>query len=144
MITDEYEPSPSARVRDQVALYEATDGREGGTLEGKPVIIVSHRGVRTGKIRKTPLMRIEYDGTYIVAASAGGAPDHPRWYSNVVANPIVQVQDGPVVRRMRAREVTGSEKTALWSVADAAWPPFPSYRATAAPREIPLLVLESA
>jgi deazaflavin-dependent oxidoreductase (nitroreductase family) len=144
MLAEEYEPSPSARVRDQVALYEATDGREGGTLEGKPVVIVTHRGARSGKIRKTPLMRIEHDGTYILAASAGGAPNHPRWYYNLVAHPVIQVQDGPVIRQMRAREVAGAEKTALWKVADAAWPHFPSYRVAAAPRKIPLLVLEAA
>lgn len=138
----DYAPSPSERVRDQVALYEATDGREGGTLEGRPVVILTTRGAKTGKIRKAPLIRIEQDGVYAVVASAGGAPGHPAWYRNIVADPVVRLQDREHLRTVRAREVHGAEKTRWWSVAEAHWPHFPEYRARAAGREIPIVVLE--
>jgi len=91
---EQYLPSPSQRVRDQVARYEATDGREGGTLEERPVVILTMTGATSGKIRKAPIMRIERDGTYIAVASAGGAPNHPAWYHNLLANPDVRLQDG--------------------------------------------------
>ena len=92
----EYEPSPEPRVRDQVELYESSGGKEGTTLQGVPVVIVTTRGVKSGKLRKVPLMRVEHDGTYAIVASKGGAPKHPVWYYNLVANPHVEVQDGPV------------------------------------------------
>jgi F420H(2)-dependent quinone reductase len=139
----QYEPSPSDRVRQQVALYEATNGKEGATLEGKPVVILTTQGAKTGKIRKTPLIRIEQDGTYAVVASAGGAPRHPRWYHNVTAHPLVQLQDGEKIQWMRARELSGEEKARWWTVAESRWPHFPEYRATAH-RDIPILVLEPA
>src|SRR5882724_7023483 len=107
---EQYVPSPSRRVRDQVARYEATDGREGATLEGRPVVILTMTGATSGKIRKTPVMRVERDGTYIAVASAGGAPNHPAWYRNLLANPDVRLQDGARVHRLRAREVFGEEK----------------------------------
>src|SRR5882762_5633162 len=106
-VAEQYLPSPSARVRDQVALYEATEGREGGTLEGRPVVILTMTGAASGKIRKTPVMRIEQDGTYVAVASAGGAPNHPAWYRNLLANPDVRLQDGARLYRLRAREVFG-------------------------------------
>src|SRR5882757_6205825 len=138
----EYAPSPSERVRDQVARYEATDGRDGGTLEGRPVIILTTTGARTGKIRKTPLIRIEQNGVYAVVSSAGGAPEHPAWYRNVVADPLVRLQDHEQVHAVRAREVHGAEKARWWQVAEARWPYFPEYRAKAVGREIPVVVLE--
>ncbi|MFE2428962.1 nitroreductase family deazaflavin-dependent oxidoreductase [Streptomyces sp. NPDC059373] len=138
----EYAPSPSERVRDQVALYEATDGREGGTLEGRPVVILTTRGAKTGKIRKTPLIRIEHDATYAVVASAGGAPEHPAWYRNVLADPVVRLQDHDRIHLVRAREVSGEEKARWWGIAEAHWPHFPEYREKAAGRDIPVLVLE--
>ncbi|ADP78487.1 nitroreductase family deazaflavin-dependent oxidoreductase [Pseudofrankia inefficax] len=138
---DDYVPSLFPSVRDQVALYEATDGREGGTLEGRPVVILTHRGARSGKLRKTPVMRIELGPGYLVVASYGGAPNHPSWYHNLIANPLVLVRDGDTLRSMVAREAAGPEKAALWETADAAWPHFPEYRASTT-REIPLLVLE--
>lgn len=140
-LTGEYEPSQNDRTREQVELYEATNGTKGGTLKGKPVIILTFRGAKSGKIRKTPLMRIEHDGTYAVVASNAGAPTHPFWYRNIVANPIVELQDGAVKREMRAREVFDKEKDQWWKLADAAYPEFPAYRARAG-REIPVLVLE--
>ena len=140
-LTGEYEPSPIDRDRKQVELYEATNGVEGGTMNGKPVIVLSYKGAKSGKIRKTPLMRIENNGTYAVVASNAGAPTHPFWYHNIVANPLVELQDGPVKKERRAREVFGKEKNEWWKRADAAYPDFPAYRARAG-REIPVLVLE--
>jgi deazaflavin-dependent oxidoreductase (nitroreductase family) len=137
----QYEPSPSDRVRQQVALYEATNGKEGGTLEGKPVIILTTQGAKTGKIRKTPLIRIEQDGTYAVVASNGGALSDPLWYHNVTAHPLVQLQDGEKIQWMRARELSGEEKAHWWTIAESRWPHFPEYRATAH-RDIPILLLE--
>ncbi len=143
-LTGEYEPSQNDRTREQVELYEATTGVEGGTLNGKPVIVLTYKGAKSGKIRKTPLMRIEHNGTYAVVASYAGAPTHPFWYHNIVANPIVELQDGAVKHEMRVREVFGEEKTEWWKRADAAYSEFPTYRTRAgrAGREIPVLVLE--
>lgn len=138
----EYAPSPFDAVRDQVALYEATDGEQGGTLEGRPVVILSTLGAKTGRIRKTPLLKIEHNGSYAVVASYGGAPVHPAWYHNVLAHPEVDLRDGATIRRLRAREVSGAEKDGVWRIADAIWPDFPGYRAAAAPRDIPVLLLE--
>jgi deazaflavin-dependent oxidoreductase (nitroreductase family) len=140
-LTGEYEPSQNDRTREQVELYEATNGAKGGTLKGKPVIVLTFKGAKSGKLRKTPLMRIEHNGTYAVVASNAGAPTHPFWYRNIVANPIVELQDGAVKHDMRAREVFGEEKNEWWKRADAAYPDFPAYRARAR-REIPVLVLE--
>jgi deazaflavin-dependent oxidoreductase (nitroreductase family) len=137
----EYIPSPSDRVKIQVALYEATDGAEGGTLNGKPVIVLTTVGAKSGNIRKTPLMRIEHNGTYAVVASHAGAPRHPLWYYNILAHPLVEVQDRAVRHQMRAREVFGSEKDEWLEYADAAYSEFPRYRAIAG-REIPIVVLE--
>jgi len=143
LAAEQYVPSPSQRVRDQVARYEATDGREGGTLEGRPVVILTMTGATSGKIRKTPIMRVERDGTYVAVASAGGAPNHPAWYRNLLANPDVRLQDGARLHRLRAREVFGEERVQAWKLADSRWPHFPEYRATAG-REIPVLLLEPA
>jgi F420H(2)-dependent quinone reductase len=140
-LTGEYEPSQNDRTREQVELYEATSGVKGGTLKGKPVIILTFRGAKSGKLRKTPLMRIEHNGTYAVVASNAGAPTHPIWYRNMLANPIVDLQDGAVKHEMRVREVFGAEKNEWWKRADAAWQDFPAYRARAG-REIPVLLLE--
>jgi F420H(2)-dependent quinone reductase len=140
-LTGEYEPSQNDRTREQVKLYEATNGVKGGTLNGKPVIVLTFKGAKSGKIRKTPLMRIEHNGTYAVVASNAGAPTHPFWYSNIVANPLVELQDGAVKRDMRTREIFGAEKDEWWKRADAAYSEFPAYRARAG-REIPVLVLE--
>jgi deazaflavin-dependent oxidoreductase (nitroreductase family) len=140
-LTGEYEPSQNDRTREQVELYEATNGVKGGTLAGKPVIILTFKGAKSGKIRKTPLMRIEHNGTYAVVASNAGAATHPFWYNNIVTNPIVELQDGAVRQDLRVREVFGEEKNEWWKRADAAYPEFPAYRARAG-REIPVLVLE--
>jgi len=140
-LTGEYEPSSNDRAREQVELFERTNGVEGGTLKGMPVIILTFKGAKSGKIRKTPLMRIEHDGTYAIVASNAGAPTHPSWYHNIKANPLVELQDGAVRRDMRVRELSGEEKKEWWKRADAAYPEFPDYRARAG-REIPVLVVE--
>lgn len=137
----EYEPSPWEPVAEQVRLYEETGGEEGGTLEGKPCVILTTRGRKTGKIRKTPLMRVEHDRTYAVVASMGGAPQHPVWYLNLVADPDVTVQDGAEVMDLRAREVLDDEKAEWWARATEVWPDYDTYQA-ATEREIPLIVLE--
>lgn len=137
----QYEPSPIKFVVDQVRLYEESGGTEGTLLLGKPCIILTTRGRRSGMIRKTPLMRVEHDGLYVVVASLGGAPKHPRWYFNVVANPDVTLQDGPNVYELRARQVEGDEKARWWSHAVAAWPAYADYQRRTE-RSIPVFVLE--
>lgn len=138
----EYEPSPSAYVRDQVAEYESSGGTRALTLRdtGLPVIILTTIGAKSGKIRKTALMRVEHEGAYAVVASMGGAPKHPVWYFNILADPRVELQDGPVRQDMTAREVTGEEKAAWWERSVAAYPPYAEYQQKTE-REIPLFVL---
>ncbi|WP_030276924.1 nitroreductase family deazaflavin-dependent oxidoreductase [Streptomyces sp. NRRL B-24484] len=137
----EYEPSPEQWVRDQVELYESSGGTRGTTLRGMPVVVLTTLGARSGKIRKTPLMRVEHDGSYAVVASMGGAPRHPVWYHNVVANPLVELQDGPVRQEMSARELGGAEKAEWWERAVAAFPDYAAYQQRTE-REIPVFVLE--
>jgi F420H(2)-dependent quinone reductase len=137
----EYEPSSAQWVRDQVDLYERSGGLEGTTLRDLPVIILTHRGASSGKLRKTPLMRVEHAGTYAVVASQGGAPTHPLWYANLVADPHVELQDGPVKSDRTAREVTGGEKALWWERAVAAYPDYADYQARTE-RQIPVFVLE--
>src|ERR1700729_1050164 len=109
-LTGEYQPSAASWARDQVDLYERSGGTQGTDMNGLPVIILTSLGARSGKIRKTPLMRVERDGEYAVVASLGGAPQHPVWYYNLVSNPHVELQDGPDDSGLRAhadRRVTG-------------------------------------
>ncbi|MFB7496203.1 nitroreductase family deazaflavin-dependent oxidoreductase [Streptomyces sp. NPDC056161] len=142
-VEGEYEPSPAEWVREQVELYESSGGTRGTTLRdtGLPVIVLTSRGARSGKIRKTPLMRVEHDGRYAVVASQGGAPKHPVWYFNLTADPRVELQDGPVKQDMTAREVTGAERAEWWKRAVAAYPPYAEYQERTS-REIPVFVLE--
>src|SRR4051794_39893502 len=107
-LSGEYEPSAYDWVREQVELYESSGGTEGTTLRdtGLPVVIVTNRGARSGKLRKTPVMRVEHGGRYAVVASKGGSPAHPTWYHNLVANPHVELQDGPAKQDMVARVLT--------------------------------------
>ncbi|MEY9877311.1 deazaflavin-dependent oxidoreductase (nitroreductase family) [Streptacidiphilus sp. MAP12-33] len=139
----EYEPSPTDWVRAQVETYENSGGTKGTTLRGMPVVLLTSVGVKSGKLRKTPLMRVEHDGRYAVVASQGGAPKHPVWYHNLKADPRVELQDGPVRQDMTAREVTGDEKAQWWQRAVAAYPDYADYQ-TRTSREIPLFVLEPA
>jgi F420H(2)-dependent quinone reductase len=140
-LTGEYEPSPSAFVSDQVELYERSKGAEGNDLQGVPIIILTTKGAKSGKLRKTALMRVEHAGTYAVVASKGGAPEHPVWYHNLVANPQVELQDGPAPADFVAREVTGDEKATWWDRAVAVWPDYAEYQ-TKTDRQIPVFVIE--
>ena len=139
-LTGEYEPSTSDWARNQAELYEGSGGTEGTTMRGMPVIILTTVGAKSGKLRKTALMRVEHDGLYAVVASLGGAPKHPVWYFNIVANPHVELQDGPVRRDYLAREVTGEEKALWWERSVAAYPDYADYQA-GTDREIPVFVL---
>jgi deazaflavin-dependent oxidoreductase (nitroreductase family) len=141
-LTGEYEPSPNQHTREQVELYESSGGTQGTTLRGMPVVILTHRGARSGRLRKTPLMRVEHEGAYAIVASLGGAPQHPVWYHNLVADPHVELQDGPVVQDYVAREVHGPEREQWWARAVAAYPDYADY-AQRTERLIPVLVLEA-
>jgi deazaflavin-dependent oxidoreductase (nitroreductase family) len=144
-VEGEYEPSPQGWVREQVELYESSGGTQGTTLRdtGLPVVVITNRGVRSGKLRKTPLMRVEHDGRYAAVASQGGAPAHPRWYYNFCADPRVELQVGPRKQDMIARELTGDERAAWWERAVAAFPPYAEYQRKTE-RQIPVFVLEPA
>lgn len=136
-----YAPSTEKRARDQVEEYESSGGTRGTTMRGMPVVILTSTGAKTGKIRKTPLMRVEHDGRYAVVASLGGAPKHPVWYFNLLADPQVALQDGPEKWDMTAREVTGAERDEWWDRAVDAYPDYADY-ALKTERTIPVLVLE--
>ena len=138
----EYEPSPSQWVRDQVEEYERSGGQRANTLRdtGLPIIVVTTRGNKTGKIRKFGLMRVEHDGEYALVASKGGSPAHPLWYHNLVADPgAVTIQDGPEPFDAAVREISGAERDAWWERAVAAYPPYAEYQ-TRTERQIPVLV----
>jgi F420H(2)-dependent quinone reductase len=141
-LTGEYEPSPAEWVRDQVAEYERSGGQRANTLldTGRPVIILTTRGNKSGKLRKTPLMRVEHDGEYALIASLGGAPSHPVWYYNLKADPsAVTIQDGPEPFDVVVREAGPEEKVVWWERAVAAYPPYAEYQEKTS-RVIPLLV----
>jgi F420H(2)-dependent quinone reductase len=140
----EYIPSPRDWVREQVELYERTNGGEGNTLRdtGLPVIIVTHTGNKTGAVRKTPLMRVKDGANYVLVGSTGGAPKDPVWVYNLRANPLVELRDLAVVRKMRVREVSDTaERERLWKAAVAAYPPYSEYQ-TRTTRVIPIFVAE--
>jgi deazaflavin-dependent oxidoreductase (nitroreductase family) len=138
----EYVPSPVERVRKQVADYEASGGVEGGTLEGRTVVILTSVGAKSGKVRKNPVMRIVDGDRYVAVASAGGSTTNPSRYTNLVAHPRVRLQDGASVEEFAAREVSGDEKRYYWTVAERFWPHFPEYRQRSGGRDIPIVVLE--
>ena len=139
-----YIPSPADWVREQVELYERSGGTQGTTLldTGLPVIIVTHIGNKTGAIRKTPLMRVKEGSSYVLVGSQGGAPSDPAWVHNLRVNPDVEIRDETVVQPMRVREVSDeSERSRLWQLAVAAYPPYADYQNRTA-RRIPLFVAE--
>ena len=140
-LTGEYEPSTDQATREQVELYESSGGTQGLTLRGKPCVILTTVGARSGRLRKVALMRVEHDGDYAVVASLGGAPKHPVWYHNIVTEPHVELQDGPQKWDMVAREVTGEEKATWWQRAVAVWPDYDDYQRRT-DRQIPVFVLE--
>ncbi|MCS5723775.1 nitroreductase family deazaflavin-dependent oxidoreductase [Herbiconiux sp. CPCC 203407] len=136
----EYEPGTSDWARKQLEVYESSGGTKGTELNGMPVVILTTVGAKSGKLRKTPLMRVEHDGEYAVVASLGGAPKHPVWYFNIVKEPHVELQDRTEKHDYTAREVFGAEKDAWWERAVAAYPPYADYQ-TKTDREIPVFVL---
>jgi deazaflavin-dependent oxidoreductase (nitroreductase family) len=140
-LTGEYEPSTADWVREQVETYEATGGREANTLRdtGIPVIIVTSRGASSGKLRKFALMRVEHEGEYALVASMGGAPNHPAWYHNLVAEPLVMIQDGPEPHDYTTHIADGDERAAWWDRAVAVFPPYAEY-ARKTERVIPVFV----
>jgi deazaflavin-dependent oxidoreductase (nitroreductase family) len=144
LLEGEYEPSPADWVREQVATYEATGGREANVLRGNPdwpIVVITSKGAKSGKLRKNPVMRVEKDGAYVAIGSVGGAPRNPAWVANFLAHPVVQLQDGPEPALYRARLVEGAERKEWWDLAVATWPTYASYQEKT-DREIPVFVLE--
>jgi len=139
-LTGEYEPSTSDWARENAETYMKSGGTDGTELKGKRVILLTTVGAKTGKIRKTPLMRVENDGEYAVVASLGGAPKHPVWYWNIKKNPRVELQDGEVTKDYEAREVVGDDKAVWWDRAVEAWPDYADYQKKT-DRQIPVFVL---
>jgi F420H(2)-dependent quinone reductase len=139
-LSGEYAPSTSDWARENAEKYMESGGTEGTFLQGKPVILLTTIGAKSGKIRKTPLMRVENDGQYAIVASLGGAPKNPVWYHNVKANPRVELQDGSESHDYEAREVFGDEKATWWERAIEAWPDYANYQ-TRTDRQIPVFVL---
>jgi F420H(2)-dependent quinone reductase len=139
-LTGDYAPSPLDWSREQADKYIESGGTDGTELQGKPVILLTTVGAKSGKLRKTPLMRVEHNGEYAIVASLGGAPKNPVWYHNVMANPRVELQDGPITRDYDAREVFGDEKAAWWERAVAVWPDYAGYQKKTE-RQIPVFVL---
>ncbi len=139
-LNGEYAPSTSDWARENAELYMSSGGTDGTAMKGRPVVLLTTVGARTGKLRKTPLMRIEHDGQYAVVASLGGAPRNPVWYHNVTKNPNVELQDGTVSGDYQAREVFGEEKADWWRRAVDAWPDYADYQRKT-DREIPVFVL---
>jgi len=140
-LSGEYEPSPWDWVRDHADKIMESGSTAGTDMKGKPLILLTTVGAKTGKIRKTPLMRVEHDGVYAAIGSQGGAPHDPLWCRNLLARPDVVVQDGPKVMDRRARLVHGPERALWWERAVAAFPPYASYQERTE-REIPVFLLE--
>lgn len=140
-LTGKYEPSTSEWARVQAETYEASGGTQANLLRGRPIIVLTTVGAKTGGLRKTALMRVEHDGRYAVVASRGGAPEAPQWYWNLVKNPHVELQDGAVKRDYLARELAGDERELWWARAVEVWPDYDSYQAKT-DRLIAVFVLE--
>lgn len=140
----EYEPSASKWVRDQVEEYEASNGERANILRGHPewpIVVVTSVGHKSGKLRKNPVMRVEHDGVYAAIASYGGAPDHPEWFHNILADPRVDLQDGPEPHEYVARLAQGEERAEWWERAVAQFAPYAEYQQKT-DREIPVFLLE--
>ncbi|WP_394553496.1 nitroreductase family deazaflavin-dependent oxidoreductase [Agromyces sp. MMS24-JH15] len=136
----EYAPSTSEWARTQAEAFEASDGAEANLLRGRPIIVLTTLGAKSGKLRKTALMRVEHEGAYAVVASKGGAPEHPKWYWNLLEHPHVELQDGAEKHDYVARLVEGEERADWWGRAVEAWPDYANYQ-TKTDREIPVFVL---
>jgi deazaflavin-dependent oxidoreductase (nitroreductase family) len=139
-LTGTYEPSASDRSRTQVEQFEASNGQQANTMRGMPIIVLTSVGAKSGKLRKTPLMRVKHGDEYAVVASLGGAPQNPVWYYNLKANPHVELQDGADKRDYIAREATGDERATWWKRAVAAYPDYADYQQKTT-RQIPVFVL---
>ncbi len=139
-LTGEYAPSTSQWAREQAELYERTNGAEGNDLRGRPIIVLTTLGKKTGKLRKTALMRVEHEGSYAVIASKGGAPENPVWHHNLSAHPLCELHDMASKRDYRARLVDGDERAAWWERACAVWPDYANYQLKT-DRQIPVWVL---
>ena len=140
-LTGEREISPEGWVRDQTEKILATGTTEGVQVFDRPIVLVTIRGAKSGKLRYTPLMRVEHDGRYALVASKGGAPQHPLWYHNLTANPHVELQDGTATLEYDARELSGDERAEWWERSVAAYPPYAEYQEKT-DRQIPVFVLE--
>ncbi len=143
MSESQYVPSPTRWVRRQVETIEATGDTRSVSVLNRPVVMLTMRGAKTGAVRKVPLMRVEHDGVYAAVASKGGAPDHPKWYANLQADPRITLQDGTDSWPAVAREITGTEREQWWERCVAAYPPYADYQ-TKTDRLIPVLLLEPA
>ena len=139
-LVGEYAPSTESWAREQAERFEATSGAEANTMRGVPIIVLTSVGAQSGKLRKTALMRVEHEGRYAVVASKGGAPQHPTWYHNLVANPHVELQDGAEKRDYDAALVEGAERDEWWARSVAVWPDYAKYQ-TRTDRMIPVFVL---
>ena len=140
-LTGDYEPSATKWVREQVELILRTGTTDGITVADRPVVLMTYRGAKTGKVRKTPVMRVEHEGRYAAVASKGGTPTNPQWYASILAEPVIELQDGTVTGEYRAREVFGDEKAVWWDRAVEAYPPYADYQRKT-DRQIPVFVLE--
>lgn len=140
-MADDYAPSPWDPIADHVRRYLDTDGEDGAEWEGAQVVILSTTGRLSGRLRRTPLIRIADGDNYLVVASMGGAPEHPKWYLNLLEHPEVTIQDRAEVHEVRARTATAEEKARLWPLAVAQWPDYEAYQA-ATERDIPVVVCE--
>ena len=143
LLQGDYVASAAKWVRDQVEEYESSGGRRANTLRGgkDPIVVITSVGRRSGALRKNPLMRVERDGKYLAVASVGGRPTNPEWYYNFLANPVVELQDGPEPRLYRARLLEGDERTDWWDYAVRTWPTYGEYQKRTS-RQIPIFVLE--
>lgn len=140
-MSENYIPSPSDWVREQVEKIDATGDTRSVSVMDRPVVMLTMRGRTTGALRKVPLMRVEHDGTYAAVASKGGAPEHPVWYGNLQADPTITLQDGTESWTAVAREISGEEREQWWERCVAAYPPYAEYQ-TKTDRLIPVLLLE--
>ena len=139
-LTGEYEPGTSEWARRQAERFEASGGARSGTLAGVPIIVLTTVGAKSGKLRKTALMRVEHEGRYAVVASKGGAEEHPAWYFNLVENPHVELPDGAVKRDYDAVALDGPERDEWWQRSVAVWPDYAKYERRTS-RRIPVFLL---
>lgn len=142
-MSSDYAPSPTSWVRQQVEAIEASGDTRSVDIQGRPVVMLTMRGKKTGHLRKVPLMRVEHDGTYAAVGSKGGAPKHPKWVANLRAAPRITLQDGTTTTEVVAREISGEEREQWWARCVEAFPPYAEYQ-TKTERVIPVFLLEPA